>query len=128
MNLFQNALRHTPDATAIEASVTTRGGVAVLAVTDHGEGISREHIAHVFERFYRADPSRTRGSGGAGLGLSIVASITEAHHGTVRVESVPGAGATFVVELPLLAAAEPVPDIAADRLAVTTPAGAVTPG
>ena len=100
MNLLQNALRHTPQTTPIEVGVHLDEDHVDLRVIDHGPGISAEHRNHIFERFYRADPSRTRGSGGSGLGLAIVASIVSAHHGTVRVESAVGEGTTFVVRLP----------------------------
>ncbi len=72
---------------------------AVLEVTDHGPGLTREHAEHVFERFYRADHSRT--AGGAGLGLAIVAALVAAHGGVAWVRSQPGAGATFCIALPL---------------------------
>ena len=73
--------------------------------TDAGPGLSEEQTAHVFERFYRGDPSRSRDHGGAGLGLAIVAAIVEAHGGAVEVESALGAGTTFRVRLPGAAAA-----------------------
>ncbi len=72
---------------------------AVLEVTDHGPGLTREQAGHAFERFYRADQART--SGGTGLGLAIVAALVAAHGGTVWVDSEPGAGATFRIALPL---------------------------
>ena len=101
-NLVQNALRYTPDGTPVTLGVGAAGATAVLTVRDEGPGMSAEHAERVFERFYRADPSRTRGSGGTGLGLSIVQSIAEAHGGSVRVATAPGEGATFTVELPLV--------------------------
>jgi two-component system OmpR family sensor kinase len=76
------------------------GDAAVLEVADSGAGLSEEQRAHVFERFYRGDPSRSRDHGGAGLGLAIVAAIVAAHGGAVEVESAPGAGTTFRVRLP----------------------------
>jgi len=79
--------------------------VAKLTVADSGPGMSEQHLAHVFERFYRADATRARPDGGAGLGLSIVAAVAEAHGGTVSVRSEPGTGTSFTVTLPLL----PVP-------------------
>ena len=100
-NLLQNALRYTPPTTPIELRTERFGGFAVLKVIDHGEGIGPDHAPRIFERFYRADASRARESGGAGLGLAIVASITSAHGGRYRVETTPGGGATFVIELPL---------------------------
>ncbi|MCU1491911.1 MAG: periplasmic sensor signal transduction histidine kinase [Acidimicrobiaceae bacterium] len=100
-NLVQNALRHTPAGTPVTVGVSATTQGACLIVRDEGPGLTSEQAERVFERFYRADPSRTRGSGGSGLGLSIVASIALAHGGKARVESEPGRGATFVVELPL---------------------------
>ena len=72
-----------------------------MEVVDHGPGIPLEDRARVFERFFRADSSRTRASGGSGLGLSIVAALVSAHGGAVLVEETPGGGATFRVTLPL---------------------------
>jgi two-component system, OmpR family, sensor kinase len=100
-NLLANARAHTPAGTRIDVSVATRDGSAVVEVADHGPGIPPELMARVFERFFRADPSRSRASGGSGLGLSIVAAIAEAHGGRVEVESPPGAGATFRIIVPL---------------------------
>jgi two-component system OmpR family sensor kinase len=81
--------------------VSTLNGSAVLEVSDEGPGLGDEDLDRVFERFYRADTSRSRESGGVGLGLSIVAAIADAHAGTVSVASGPQGGATFRVELPL---------------------------
>jgi two-component system OmpR family sensor kinase len=75
--------------------------MARLEVADSGPGLDIEQCEHVFERFYRADQSRSRASGGAGLGLSIVAAVSEAHGGNVTVESSPEKGTTFRIELPL---------------------------
>jgi two-component system OmpR family sensor kinase len=99
-NLVRNALDHTPPGTPVEVAVRAEGSRAVLTVTDHGPGIAPEHLERIFERFYRADPSRTRESGGMGLGLAIVSSIAEAHDGSARVEKNVASGATFVFELP----------------------------
>jgi two-component system OmpR family sensor kinase len=102
-NLVNNALRHTPAGTPIE--VIVRSGhlgdspAAVLEVADSGPGMPAEEAERVFERFYRADPARSRG--GTGLGLAIVAGLVEAHGGSVEVETSPGEGATFRVVLPL---------------------------
>jgi two-component system OmpR family sensor kinase len=76
------------------------GPVAVVEVADTGPGLAPEDAARVFERLYRADPSRSRLHGGAGLGLSIVAAIVRAHHGRVELRTAPGAGARFRVLLP----------------------------
>jgi two-component system OmpR family sensor kinase len=100
-NLVNNALVHTDESIPIEVRVFAQGDRAFLIVRDEGPGVSEEHIARIFERFYRADPSRTRESGGSGLGLAIVASIAEAHGGSARVETSLGHGATFIVEFPL---------------------------
>ncbi|MET0196499.1 MAG: HAMP domain-containing sensor histidine kinase [Rhodococcus fascians] len=99
-NLVGNAVRHTPSDASIEVRVGTTDTSVRLEVSDTGPGLSAEESAHVFERFYRADSSRTRESGGSGLGLSIVAALVAAHGGTVTVDSTPGLGATFRVELP----------------------------
>ncbi|ORI15342.1 two-component sensor histidine kinase [Rhodococcus sp. 1163] len=99
-NLMSNAIRHTPAEAEIAVCVGTIDTTALVEVRDTGPGLSAEESAHVFERFYRADSSRTRESGGSGLGLSIVAALVSAHGGTVTVDSTPGQGATFRVELP----------------------------
>ncbi|MGV8873959.1 MAG: sensor histidine kinase [Rhodococcus sp. (in: high G+C Gram-positive bacteria)] len=99
-NLVGNAVRHTPESASITVCVGTTQSSVLLEVQDTGPGLNEEEAAHVFERFYRADSSRTRESGGSGLGLSIVAALVAAHNGTVAVTSTPGTGATFRVELP----------------------------
>ncbi|MET9325542.1 HAMP domain-containing sensor histidine kinase [Tsukamurella sp. NPDC003166] len=99
-NLVSNALRHTPDDASVRVRVAAEAGAVVLSVADTGEGMDPDEAARVFERFYRTDSSRSRGSGGAGLGLSIVQGIVERHGGTVTVETAPGEGATFTVRLP----------------------------
>jgi two-component system, OmpR family, sensor kinase len=100
-NLFANARSHTPAATPVSVELQRVDGLARLSVADHGPGLSEEQAARVFERFYRADTSRARASGGVGLGLAIVAAVTEAHGGTAEAKPTPGGGATFVVTLPL---------------------------
>ncbi|MEO7268717.1 MAG: HAMP domain-containing sensor histidine kinase [Knoellia sp.] len=100
-NLVANAVRHTPQGTPIELAVGKDGADGVIEVRDHGDGIPSGTAHRVFERFYRADPSRGRSAGGGnGLGLAIVAAIVAAHHGRVGVQSTPGGGATFVVRIP----------------------------
>ena len=109
-NLVGNALRYTPAGSPLEIAVGTRTvgprEAAVLEFRDHGPGIAPEDAAKVFERFYRADSSRTRDTGGTGLGLAIVAAIVGSHGGSVRHEETPGGGATFVIELPHVAVPE----------------------
>src|SRR2546423_1478036 len=103
-NLMSNALTHTPAGTPIRLRLRRDRGQAVIEVADKGPGLTAEQVERVFERFYRADTARTRhsgDSGGAGLGLAIVAALVKAHAGTVEVESVPGKGATFRVRLPI---------------------------
>lgn len=99
-NLVGNAVRHTPESASIAVCVETTEESVLLEVQDTGPGLGEEEAAHVFERFYRADSSRTRESGGSGLGLSIVAALVAAHSGTVTVRSKSGEGATLRVELP----------------------------
>ncbi len=106
-NLLANARVHTPPGTPVHVRVRTVNGSAVLEVADEGPGLSNDDAARVFERFYRTDPSRTRSHGGAGLGLSIVAAIAEAHGGRATVTSSPGHGAVFAVQLPLGAPGQP---------------------
>ncbi len=100
-NLLSNARAHTPPGSPVTVRTLVRDGEAVIEVADRGPGLVPEHAARVFERFFRADPSRARASGGSGLGLSIVSSIAEAHGGRAEVSSAPGEGATFRVVLPL---------------------------
>ncbi len=100
-NLVSNALTHTPDGTPVAVTVGTDAGGVLLRVADRGPGLSPDEAERVFERFYRADPSRARSAGGSGLGLSIVAALVAAHAGTVTVDTAPGQGATFTVHLPL---------------------------
>ena len=97
-NLLTNARRHTPPGTPIEVTVAQDGGVAVLTVRDHGDGLPDEGLAHAFDRFWRADTSR-RGNG-AGLGLAIVAAVAAEHGGMAEVANVTGGGAVFTIRLP----------------------------
>ena len=101
VNLLTNALRHTPaDGTVTLAAGPSDEGV-VLSVTDTGEGIATEHLPHLFERFYRADPARDREHGGSGIGLAIARALVHAHGGTITAASEgPGKGAVFRISLP----------------------------
>jgi two-component system OmpR family sensor kinase len=101
-NLLDNALRHTPAGGSIALRAGCDDGDVWLAVQDSGEGIAAEDLPHVFDRFYRADPARSRATGGAGLGLAIVQAIVEAHGGRVSAASqgVAGQGSTFTLRLP----------------------------
>ncbi len=107
-NLLANVRVHTPAGSPMEASLHRDGTVAELRVVDHGPGIDPDHGARVFDRFYRADPGRSRDRGGSGLGLSIVASIIAAHGGSIHHEPTPGSGTTFVLRLPLTGTSQPV--------------------
>jgi two-component system, OmpR family, sensor kinase len=99
-NLLSNVRSHTPAGAPARVRVRREGGNAVVEVEDSGAGLDDEQTRRIFERFYRADESRSRASGGVGLGLSIVAAVARAHGGTVSVSSEPGRGATFRVEIP----------------------------
>jgi two-component system OmpR family sensor kinase/two-component system sensor histidine kinase BaeS len=101
-NLLANALRHTPAGGTITVSAAPSDKAIHLTIRDTGEGISAEHLPHIFDRFYRGDRARARADGGAGLGLAIVRAIVEAHGGTVSAASsgLAGEGSTFVISLP----------------------------
>lgn len=142
-NLMTNAVRYTPKGSDLQiliGSVPVAGvphdqrptmpesgpgpeRLAQIKIRDHGPGIKGADRAKVFERFYRADTSRTRETGGTGLGLSIVSAVIEQHGGTVTLEDTPGGGATFVVSLPSDTNPEPPPETHDDMpLAVGAPA------
>lgn len=104
-NLLTNALRYT-DSGEVRVNVHQAGGKVFLAVSDTGIGLSEDEAAHVFERFWRADPSRSRGTGGTGVGLAIARELTRAHAGTIDVVSEVGVGSTFTVSLPASTAAQ----------------------
>ena len=98
-NLLGNARSHTPPGTTVTVSTTAGPGDVLIAVHDDGPGLPAGLEQHAFERFTRGDSSRTRASGGAGLGLSLVAAIAQAHGGTASVSSSPGS-TTFTIALP----------------------------
>ena len=101
-NLLTNAIHYNKPNGEILVSTHSENGGAVLTVTDSGQGIAAEDIRHVFERFYRADKSRSRSEGRSGLGLAICKAIVDSHGGTIDVSSELGAGTTFTVRLPAL--------------------------
>jgi two-component system OmpR family sensor kinase len=107
-NLLGNVRTHTPAGTPCQVVVAVDGDEAVLTVSDAGPGMSPADAARAFDRFHRADTSRTRASGGSGLGLSIVAAIVAAHDGSVDMESEPGVGTAVRVRLPLAVSAQAV--------------------
>jgi two-component system sensor histidine kinase SenX3 len=100
-NLVDNAIHYTPSGGEVRVSLSIQDEAAVLDVVDTGIGIASRDLDRIFERFYRADPARSRQTGGTGLGLSIVRHVAELHGGDVRVRSVLGAGSTFTVVLPV---------------------------
>ena len=108
-NLLANVQVHTASGSPVEVILRRHGSAAVLRVVDHGPGIDPDHGARVFDRFYRADPGRSRDRGGSGLGLSIVVAIVAAHGGSIHHEPTPGGGTTFVLQLPLTGTSQPVP-------------------
>jgi two-component system sensor histidine kinase BaeS len=99
-NLVSNALRYTPAGGRVTLRACESEGHTLIEVVDTGTGIDSEALPHVFDRFWRAEKSRSRQTGGSGLGLAIVRSLIDAHGGTVSVTSTPGVGTTFTVRLP----------------------------
>ena len=101
VNLITNAIKYSGEGSAVEIAAAREEPYAVIRVRDQGKGIGRQHLDRLFERFYRVDKGRSRTEGGTGLGLAIVKHIMLAHHGRVTVESQPGKGSTFTLQLPL---------------------------
>lgn len=99
-NLISNAIRHTAAGGTVTVASRLDHTNLELSVTDDGQGMSPDTLDHVFERFWRADPSRTRATGGSGLGLAITMAIARAHGGTVVASSELGVGSTFIVRIP----------------------------
>jgi signal transduction histidine kinase len=126
--LIENAVQHTREQDTIEVAVRRREGMGVVSFRDTGTGIPDEDLDRIFDRFARADPGRSRHTGGFGLGLSIVRAIVEAHLGTIHVMSRVDVGTTFEIDLPIEANAERAHLLAtvADRTAerVTVEGGA----
>lgn len=101
INLIHNSIKFTPSNGKICIELHQQTDKIVFSIKDTGQGISEADQPHVFERFYKADKSRTHSNGGSGLGLSIVKKIVEMHRGRVKVESSLGSGTTFIVSLPV---------------------------
>jgi two-component system OmpR family sensor kinase len=125
-NLLGNVRSHTPAGTRTRVTVDPEEHGAVITVADNGPGMEPEEAEHIFERFYRSDPSRSRLHGGAGLGLSIVSAIVGNHGGQVSAEGRVGSGTTFTVHLPTTPpegeiGGEPTTDRDAPLGPVTTP-------
>ena len=102
-NLIDNAIRHSGEKNRIIVRVSEENQFARIDVIDHGCGIAPEHLARVFERFYRVDKARSRKAGGTGLGLAIVKHIAQLHHGSAEATSRPGEGCCFTLRIPLRA-------------------------
>ena len=100
VNLLENSIKYSRDGGIVEVSAGTENSAVKLSIRDHGIGIQSHDLPHIFDRLYRADPARSRDSGGVGLGLAIVKWIIEAHNGTIRVESEADRGALFEISLP----------------------------
>jgi len=101
LNLLDNAIKFTPDGGNVTVSLAAKGAEAALSVQDNGIGIPAEALPRIFERFYRAEPSRSKQIEGVGLGLALAQWIVEKHGGRITVESQPGQGSCFTVYLPL---------------------------
>jgi signal transduction histidine kinase len=101
LNLLENAIQYSPRNSVVNVLVSVLDGVATVAIADRGCGIEPEHLPRIFERFYRADPSRARATGGFGLGLAIAKSLVLFYGGQIRAESVPGKGTRVLVDFPL---------------------------
>jgi two-component system, OmpR family, heavy metal sensor histidine kinase CusS len=99
-NLIMNSIAHTPCGHSIRILGKDEGASMAIEVIDTGQGIAAEHLPHVFDRFYRADPNRSTSEGHLGLGLSIVKSIATLHGGSVEIESLVGRGTTVRIRLP----------------------------
>jgi len=100
INLIDNAIKYSPEKGRVHFSAHREDSVVVIKVQDWGSGISQEHLPRLFERFYRVDKARSRKLGGTGLGLAIVKHIVQSHNGQITVESSPGEGSTFIIQLP----------------------------
>jgi len=100
-NLLENAIAHTAKGGVITVGARQQGNWVEVSVTDTGEGIPPEDLPNIFERFYRVDKSRTRATGGSGLGLTIAKRLVEAHGGKIEAQSEPGKGSRFSFTVPV---------------------------
>jgi two-component system sensor histidine kinase SenX3 len=100
VNLLDNAVSYSADGTTVSVRTALVDGLVEITVADQGIGIAEKDLERVFERFYRADPARSRATGGTGLGLAIVKHVANNHGGTVSVSSIEGLGATFTLRFP----------------------------
>lgn len=123
-NLIDNAIAYSPPLTRVTVGVRRHRDTVEIAITDEGIGIAESDLERVFERFYRADPARSRATGGTGLGLAIVKHVATNHGGSVQVWSVEGSGSTFTLRLPALSAAPTARPVAAGT-ATPAPSSAV---
>lgn len=110
-NLLDNAIHYTPSGKSVSIELLVHQHKAELRVTDEGNGIPKEDLPHVSERFYRVNKARTRKDGGSGLGLAIVYQIMKKHHGTFDIQSEPGCGTTAIIQLPNTPVDENLPTI-----------------
>jgi signal transduction histidine kinase len=122
-NLLDNAIKYTSQGGKVEVQCGAHERTVTLIVSDTGIGIPSVHIPHIFERFYRVDPARSREAGGTGLGLAICRAIVEAHGGVIELESTEGSGTRVVVSLPPLR--PDAPSVLSDGLAMAQADGAV---
>jgi len=106
-NLIENAISYSEPGTSVGIGCSAKESIAEITVTDSGAGISPENQQRIFERFYRADPSRSRETGGTGLGLSIVKHVAKIHRGEIKLFSQVGVGSTFTLRVPLATASDP---------------------
>ena len=106
-NLVENAISYSEPSTSVGIGCSAKESIAEITVTDSGAGISPENQQRIFERFYRADPSRSRDTGGTGLGLSIVKHVAKIHRGEIKLFSQVGVGSTFTLRVPLATASDP---------------------
>jgi two-component system sensor histidine kinase SenX3 len=106
-NLVENAISYSEPGTSVGLGCSAKESIAEITVTDSGAGISPENQQRIFERFYRADPSRSRDTGGTGLGLSIVKHVAKIHRGEIKLFSQVGVGSTFTLRVPLATASDP---------------------